>query len=92
MPIVEGIISKIIPVIIKESASKGWKSIALQDRVLKVLDKVGLKSKTPDSNFESVYAHTLVNYGTNKPIPVLLEFFRHEVIQNVFRKKIGVMS
>ncbi|MBI5353455.1 MAG: ATP-binding protein [Chloroflexi bacterium] len=56
------------------------------ERILKILDAIGLKQDAPPANdFNGVYAYTLVVYGIDKPKPIL-EFFRHQFIKNAFRK------
>lgn len=79
------IIDKVISTIVAQAAKKGWKTATQEEKVLKVLDKVGLKPGAPALNFKSVYAHTLVVYGIGKPEPIL-EFFRHDDIQSAFRE------
>ena len=79
------IIDKVISTIVDEAAKKGWKRATQEERVLNILDKVGLRPDAPEPDFDSVYAHTLVEYGIEKPKPIL-EFFRHEDIQSAFRE------
>jgi formylglycine-generating enzyme required for sulfatase activity len=85
MPVMENLFKIAVEEILKKSAGKAWKSATRNDKVLKVLGKVGLKSGTPDQNFESVYTHTLVEYGIEKPEPVL-NFFRHKDIRKAFQE------
>ena len=85
MPIMESIITKTATEIVKKSTGKAWKSANKNEKVLKVLDALGLKPGTPDENFVSVYAYTLIEYGIEKPQPVL-NFFRHEDIQKAFQQ------
>ena len=85
MPIIESIITKAVTEIVKKSTGKAWKGANRNEKVLKVLGAVGLKPGTPDENFESVYAYTLVEYGIEKPQPVL-NFFRHEDIRKAFQQ------
>ncbi len=85
MPVMESLFKKAVEEILKKSAGKTWKSATRNDKVLKVLGALGLKSGTPDQNFKSVYAHTLVEYGIEKPQSVL-NFFRHEDIRKAFQK------
>jgi len=84
MPVMESLFKKAVEEILKKSAGKTWKSATRNDKILKVLGDVGLKSGTPDQKFESVYAYTLVEYGIEKPQPVL-NFFRHEDIRKAFQ-------
>jgi predicted NACHT family NTPase/formylglycine-generating enzyme required for sulfatase activity len=84
MPIIESVISEIV----KKSAGKAWKSANRKDKILGILNNVGLTSGSPDPNFDSVYAHTLVEYGIDKPKPIL-DFFRHKDIRKAFQQSFG---
>jgi len=84
MAIPSGLTSKIIFEIVKRASGKAWKSLTRKEKVLKILDAVGIKPGKPDPNFESVYAHTLVEYGIEQPEPIL-NFFRHEDIRRAFQ-------
>ena len=56
------------------------------ERILKILNAIGLKQDAPPANdFGGVYAYTLVVYGIDKPKPIL-EFFRHQFIKDAFWK------
>jgi predicted NACHT family NTPase/formylglycine-generating enzyme required for sulfatase activity len=79
------IIDKVISTIIAQAAKTVWKTATQEEKVLKILDKVGLKPGAPEPDFDSVYAHTLVHYGVDKHEPIL-EFFRHKEIQRAFRE------
>jgi len=80
MPI--DLIATAFDLILEHAKEKGKRS----DKILKVLNAIGLKQDAPPSNdFDGVYAYTLVVYGIEKPKPIL-EFFRHEFIKSAFRK------
>src|SRR5207237_9718207 len=51
----------------------------------KLLKKFNLDPEHPPADFSGVYAYTLVEYGVGKPKPIL-ELFRQNEIQQVFRK------
>lgn len=56
------------------------------ERILKILNTIGLKQDAPPANdFNGVYAYTLVVYGIDKP-KLILEFFRHQFIKDAFWK------
>ena len=84
MPVFENLLGKIIEEIVRKSAEKAWKAATRNEKLLKIRNAVGLKPGMPEQNFESVYAHTLVEYGIEKPEPIL-DFFRHNDIQRAFR-------
>ena len=85
MPAFESFITKVISAIVKKSTKKAWKTLTREDKVLKVLKTVGFKPGKPDSDFKSIYTHTLVEYGIEKPEPVL-EFFRISEIRQAFKE------
>ncbi len=84
MAIGEGMIVNAISEIVKKSAEKGWGALNRKDKVLEVLKKIGLKPGRPEPVFESVYAHSLVEYGLDQPESIL-NFFRHGDIQKAFQ-------
>jgi len=85
MPIVESLIANAIYKIINNAAKKRWRKLKRNEKVLKIFDALDLKPGAPGTDFESVYAHTLVEYGVEKREPTL-NFFRHEDIRKAFKK------
>jgi len=79
MSIIESLLTKIITEILKQSAKKVWKNSIRDDKVLKILDFAGLRPDGPKADFKSVYAYTLIEYGIDKPEPIL-HFFRNKEI------------
>ena len=55
------------------------------ETVIKLLKQFNLNPDHPPADFSGVYAYTLVEYGVDKPKPVL-EVFRQEAIRVAFRK------
>jgi len=55
------------------------------ETVIKLLKKFNLNPEHPPADFSGVYAYALVEYGVGKPKPIL-ELFRQNEIQQVFRK------
>ncbi len=55
------------------------------EAVITALKMVGLKPDTLPPDFDGLYAYTLVEYGVDKPTP-LLEFFRNQYIRGAFRQ------
>lgn len=49
------------------------------ETIIRILRKLGLQSDVTPPDFDSVYVHALVEYGIEKPKPIL-DFFRHEFI------------
>ena len=85
MAIFESLGSKIISEIGKWTAKKAWRnSMTRKDKVLRILQSVGLRGE-PKPDFDSVYAHTLVQYGIEQP-RLILDFFSHEDIQKAFKE------
>ena len=80
----ENLLGKVIEEIIRKSAEKAWKAATRTEKIQKVLNDVGFKPGKPDQTFESVYTHTLVEYGVEKSKPIL-DFFRHKDIRRAFQ-------
>ncbi|HAJ61115.1 MAG TPA: NTPase (NACHT family), partial [Cyanobacteria bacterium UBA8543] len=55
------------------------------ETVIKLLKKFNLDPEHPPADFSGIYAYTLVEYGVGKP-KLILEVFRQNGIQQVFRK------
>ena len=55
------------------------------ETVIKLLKKFNLDPEHPPADFSGVYAYALVEYGVGKP-KLILEVFRQNEIQEVFRK------
>ena len=56
-----------------------------REAVIRILKKLRLQPDAPPSDFDGVYAYTLVEYGVGKPKRIL-DFFRHEFIRDAFRQ------
>ncbi len=78
------IVGSVISVIAKKSADITWKKLSRRDKVLSILAAANFKPERPEDDFESIYAHTLVEFGIEKDL-LLLEFFRNDNIVNAFR-------
>jgi hypothetical protein len=61
------------------------KRIARSERVQRALRQLGLTPDPPPDDFDAIYVHALVEYGWNKPEPVL-NLWREEQIRDAFRK------
>ncbi len=75
----------VIGAIVEMSVEGTLEKVRRREIVIKVLQKLGLDPANPPSDFEGVYVYTLVEYGAQKPRPILV-FFRHQFIRNAFRK------
>ena len=58
------------------------------ERVIKLLKKFNLDPDHPPADFTGVYQYALVEYGVDKPKPVL-EIFRQTEIQQLFREALS---
>lgn len=83
MPAIE--LAMVTGAIIEMGVEGVWEKAKRREAVVKALKRVGLKPGEPPSDFEGVYAYTLIEYGIGKP-EALLQFFRHEYIRNAFRQ------
>ncbi len=80
LPIVDTIIS----LIIKKSTEKVWGRLSRNERVLSILKAAKLKPERPKPDFESIYAHTLVQFGVEEDKQIL-GFFHNDKIVDAFR-------
>lgn len=78
-------LSTVIGAIVDLGVEGIWEKAKRREAVIAVLKKIGLQPHTPPSDFDGVYAYTLVEYGVGKPKPIL-DFFRHEFIREAFRQ------
>jgi predicted NACHT family NTPase/WD40 repeat protein len=78
-------LSMVIGAIVEMGVESIWEGAKRREAVIRALRKAGLKPDAPPSDFDGVYAYTLVGYGLGKPKPIL-DFFRHEFIRNAFRQ------
>jgi predicted NACHT family NTPase len=83
MAIIE--LSIVVSAIVEMGVEAVWDKTKRREAVIKVLRKAGLKPDAAPTDFDGIYAYTLVEYGIWKPQP-LLDFFRNEFIRNAFRQ------
>jgi formylglycine-generating enzyme required for sulfatase activity len=57
-----------------------------KEKSLMVRHVLTVKLGEPEPNFDSVYAHTLIEYGVERNEKPILNFFRDENIRNAFKK------
>jgi len=53
------------------------------ERTLRVLQGLGLASQQPESSFESIYVHALIEFGIDRP-KATLDFFKRPQIQQAY--------
>ena len=75
-------VTSVIKAIAETAASPIKKMLDRNEQVVRVLNQ--LKLKRPQNEFTSVYVHALVQYGIEKPVP-LLQLFRHSECIQAFR-------
>lgn len=78
-------IDALLELAVQKPVEYGWNQALRKDRVLYVLDKVGLKPDEIPPEFDAVYAHTLVEWGAVKKAEEI-NFFRHAEVQKAFRR------
>ncbi len=87
MSVAESIVGNVVTEIVKQAGRKGWKALTRQEKVVKILDKIGIKPHAPMPVFEHVYAYTLVEFAVEHTVPApVLDFFRQVDIQAAFRQ------
>jgi len=83
MPIIE--LSTVVKFIAEFGVRIVSGKIKRQEAFIKIVKKVGLSSDELPRDFDSIYVYALIQYGLGKPKPVL-DFFRHKIIKDAFRK------
>jgi WD40 repeat protein len=83
MAIIE--LSMVTSAIVKMGIEGVLEKAKRREAVIRVLKEVGLNPDAPPPDFDGVYAYTLVQYGVDRPKPVL-DFFRNEFIKEAFRE------
>lgn len=78
-------LSTIVNTILGMGGDIAKKKLSRQEAVISILKRLNLENLPPANDFEMIYAYTLVEYGVDKPEPVL-NFFRHAFIREAFRK------
>jgi tetratricopeptide (TPR) repeat protein len=61
------------------------KRISRSERIQRAFRQLGLTPDPPPADFDAIYVHALVEYGWNKPEPVL-NLWRNEQIREAFRR------
>lgn len=78
------VISAVIETLVEMTFEGALKRGQQNEAIIKVKDKLGLRG-APEPEFNSVYIHTLINYGVGRPQPVL-EFFQLKNVRNTFEQ------
>ncbi len=79
------VLSMVIEAIIGIGVSSTWDTLKRRETIIKLLKRFDIDPENPPSDFEGIYAYTLVEYGVYKPEPVL-NFFRNEFVREAFKK------
>lgn len=80
-------LSIITGIILESGVDVAKKKLNRQETVVNILKRLNIESAPAADDFEAIYAYTLVEYGVDKPEPVL-NFFRHEFIREAFRRSL----
>ena len=75
----------IIGAIVEMGIETSWDSIRHRESIIKILQRFEFDTNTPPTDFDGIYAYTLVEYGISKPAPVL-NFFRNDYIQEAYKR------
>jgi predicted NACHT family NTPase len=78
-------LSKVIEAIGKIGSRVDWAKTKRSEAVTLAMRRVEIQPNLLPSDFDSVYAYSLIEYGIDKPIPIL-ELFRHEQVYKAFRQ------
>jgi hypothetical protein len=85
MAVLSTVISALIELAAQASAEQAWDAARRREGVIRTLKRLKLDPDHPPTDFDGLYAYTLVEWGAYKPAP-LLEFFRHEFVRAAYRR------
>jgi hypothetical protein len=84
--LINNAIAAIIEFAIQAPIDGTWNKAQRDDRVIRILQKVGLDpERPPDDQFETLYTYALVEWGVFKP-EELLNLFRDQVVRDAFER------
>ena len=83
--LIETAIGALIEMAVQKPIEHGWNQAMRKDRVLGLLDRLGLKPDEIPPDFDAVYAYTLVEWGVVKREDEI-RFFRHDEVQKAFHR------
>ncbi|MEI2398478.1 pentapeptide repeat-containing protein [Paenibacillus phytohabitans] len=83
MKISEAIFKIAIPMVINK--------VERNEQVIRLLKQFNLDPVHPPSDFEGIYAYSIVEYGIYKP-KEMIEFFRHESVKEAFKEAFDLSS
>ena len=78
-------LSIITGMILETGVDVAKKKLNRQEAVVGILKRLNIESAPAADDFEAIYTYTLVEYGVDKPEPIL-NFFRHKIIVKAFRR------
>lgn len=78
-------LSMITSMILEMGVDAAKKNLGRRETVISILKRLNLEVAPAADDFDAIYVYTLVEYGVDKPEPIL-NFFRNEFIQKAFRK------
>jgi predicted NACHT family NTPase len=78
-------LSVIIDAIVGMGVGAALGKVRRREAVLKLLKRFKLDPGDPPTDFDGIYAYTLIEYGVSKPKPILI-FFRNESVRQAFRR------
>ncbi|MGI8386888.1 pentapeptide repeat-containing protein [Robertmurraya sp. P23] len=77
-------IGAVISTILRLSASPLKNKLERQEFVIEVLKKLNIDPTHPPTDFDAVYAYSLVEFGINQP-EIVLNFFRDKTVKDTFQ-------
>jgi len=76
-------LSTVIGTIARMAAPAAAQKLNRIETTIRIRKELGMPGKPPGDSFDAIYAHTLVEYGVDKPEPIL-NFFRYKFIRDAF--------
>jgi predicted phosphodiesterase len=78
-------LSALVSIILELGMDFATKKLSRREAIIAILKRINFEALYNATDFEAIYAYTLVEYGVDKPEPIL-NFFRHKIIIKAFRR------
>lgn len=78
-------IASIISAIVKMGAKVTWDKAKRRESVIKLLKRFNFDPNTPPTDIDGIFIYTLIEYGIDRPEPIL-NFFRNKYVKEAFQQ------
>jgi len=78
-------LSMITSAIVAMGVEATWEKAKRKGAVIKLLKRFKLDPTNPPIDFDGIYTYTLIEYGVDRPEPIL-NFFRNKFVREAFQQ------